>query len=139
MRLRTWAAGSAVALAATASAQTSVVLSGVADAAVRSVSNAGSGTVQSMVSGSNSTSRLVFRGTEALGGGLSAGFWLETGIAVDSGSSTTATQFLPLLNSVWVESKVFWLAAGVKGAKRRSEPLTPAASLHAGRLADAAC
>ncbi len=93
MRLRTWAAGSAVALAATASAQTSVVLSGVADAAVRSVSNAGSGTVQSMVSGSNSTSRLVFRGTEALGGGLSAGFWLETGIAVDSGSSTTATQF----------------------------------------------
>ncbi len=43
------------------------------------------------------------------------------------------TSFLPLLNSVWVDSMVFWLAAGVKGAKRRSEPLTPAASRYAGR------
>jgi hypothetical protein len=40
----------------------------------------------------------------------------------------------------WVHPGVaHWLAAGVKGAKRRSEPLTLAASLYAGRLADAAC
>lgn len=75
----------------TASAQSSVTLSGIADAAVRSVSNEGLGSIKSMVSGSNSTSRLVFRGTEDLGGGWSAGFWLEHGIALDTGSSTSTT------------------------------------------------
>lgn len=71
-----------------AQAQSSVTLSGIADAAVRSVSNEGRGSIKSMVSGSNSTSRLVIRGTEDLGGGLSAGFWLEHGIALDTGNPT---------------------------------------------------
>src|SRR5215217_179073 len=34
-----------------------------------------------------------FRGSEDLGGGLSAAFHLESGIAADSGSSTTVNQF----------------------------------------------
>lgn len=69
-------------------AQSSVTISGIADAAARSVSNEGRGSVKSLVSGSNSTSRLVIRGTEDLGGGLAAGFWLEHGIAFDTGNPT---------------------------------------------------
>jgi predicted porin len=85
---------SSLALAAcSAMAQSTVSLSGVADAAGRSVSNTGSGSLRSMVSGSNSTSRLAFRGTEDLGGGLSAGFHMETGVALDTGANTTASQF----------------------------------------------
>ncbi|MFO1268654.1 MAG: hypothetical protein U1F67_18935 [Rubrivivax sp.] len=38
---------------------------------MRNVSNEGLGSVKSMVSGSNATSRLVVRGTEDLGGGFS--------------------------------------------------------------------
>lgn len=69
-------------------AQSSVTLSGIADAAVRSVSNEDKGSIKSMVSGSNSTSRLVVRGTEDLGGGLGASFWLEHGLAMDTGAAT---------------------------------------------------
>lgn len=69
-------------------AQSSVTVSGIADAAARSVSNEGRGSVKSLVSGSNSTSRLVIRGIEDLGGGLRAGFWLEHGIALDTGNPT---------------------------------------------------
>lgn len=74
--------------AAPAFAQSSVYITGIADAAARSVSNEGRGSIKSLVSGSNSTSRLIVRGTEDLGGGLSAGFWLEHGIAMDTGLPT---------------------------------------------------
>lgn len=69
-------------------AQSSVTISGIADAAARSVGNEGLGQVRSLVSGSSSTSRLVVRGTEDLGGGLAASFWLEHGIAFDTGNPT---------------------------------------------------
>ena len=36
-----------------------------------------------------SSSRLGFRGVEDLGGGLKASFWLEMGIAPDTGRSNT--------------------------------------------------
>jgi predicted porin len=71
-------------------AQGSVTLGGVADSAVRHVRNEGLGGVTSLVSGSNATSRFIFRGTEDLGGGLSAGFHLESGVALDTGASTTS-------------------------------------------------
>lgn len=80
-------------MSGTAAAQGSVTLSGVVDAAMRSVRNEGAGSVQSLASGGNATSRLVVRGTEDLGGGLWAGFHLEHGIALDSGSATSSTQF----------------------------------------------
>jgi predicted porin len=86
--LVTLAALATLATTGAAQAQSSVTLSGIADAAVRSVSNEGRGSIKSMVSGSNSTSRLVIRGTEDLGGGWSAGFWLEHGIALDTGNPT---------------------------------------------------
>lgn len=82
------ALGALAATSTTTRAQSSVTLSGIADAAVRSVSNEGRGSIKSMVSGSLSTSRLVIRGTEDLGGGWSAGFWLEHGIALDTGNPT---------------------------------------------------
>lgn len=85
--------GALAAASLAAQAQSTVVLGGMADAAVRSVNNEGRGSVKSMVSGSNSTSRLFFRGTEDLGGGLSAGFHLEHGILLDAGAAAQATQF----------------------------------------------
>ena len=70
-----------------ASAQTAnVTLFGVADAAVRSVRNDGLSSLTSMVSGSNATSRWGLRGSEDVGNGLSAGFWLESGYAIDTGA-----------------------------------------------------
>ncbi len=69
-------------------AQSSVSITGITDAAARSVSNEDRGSIKSLVSGSNSTSRLVIRGTEDLGGGLAASFWLEHGIALDTGNPT---------------------------------------------------
>ncbi len=84
------------ALAATAgaaSAQTSsVTVFGIVDAAVRQVKN-GDESLSSLASGGINSSRLGFRGVEDLGGGLSAGFWLEHGFSVDSGALTDATRF----------------------------------------------
>src|SRR3990172_10403049 len=37
----------------------------------------------------DSSSRLGFRGTENLGGGLNAGFLMESGVAVDTGAATS--------------------------------------------------
>jgi predicted porin len=71
-------------LGASAFAQSSVTLFGVVDATV----SRGAGSVadrSQLTSGGNSTSRVGFRGTEALGGGMSAGFWLEAGITADDG------------------------------------------------------
>jgi predicted porin len=41
----------------------------------------------------NKTSRLGFRGTEDLGNGLKANFWLEMGVASDSGASASTSVF----------------------------------------------
>jgi predicted porin len=71
----------------------SVTLSGIVDAAARQVSNDGFGSLKSLVSGSNSTSRLAFSGREDLGSGLAAGFHLEHGIALDSGAAASAAKF----------------------------------------------
>ncbi|MCY4754884.1 porin [Pelomonas aquatica] len=79
------------AIAGSAFAQTSsVTLYGVADAAVRQVKNGSAGTVRGVASGANTTSRLGVRGVEQLGGGLSAGFNLESGIELDTGSANAS-------------------------------------------------
>jgi predicted porin len=76
-----------LAVAASASAQSSVTLFGIADIAVQrgTASGAGSGSRTQMISGGYSGSRVGFRGQEDLGGGLSASFWLEAGFSSDSG------------------------------------------------------
>ena len=82
-----------------------VTLAGVADAAARHVSNEGRGSVSSLVSGSNSTSKLIFRGVESLGGSLSAGFHLEHGFQLDSGNQVASTQFWDRRATVHLISK----------------------------------
>jgi predicted porin len=92
------------AFAGTAQAQSSVTLFGVVDTNVTHLTagdNPVGGRTFFSDSGINS-SRLGFRGTEDLGGGLKAGFWLEAGISTESGAgqatslgngAATATQY----------------------------------------------
>ena len=68
-----------------AMAQSSVSIFGVLDTALTN----GSGSIAkktSMTTSSSSSSQLGFRGVEDLGGGMSALFWLEAGVANDSGA-----------------------------------------------------
>lgn len=80
--------GAAVlALAGAAAAQSSVTLFGVVDTRVA----IGRGSIadrNQLASGGMNTSRLGFRGTEDLGGGISASFWLEAGLNTDNGTGT---------------------------------------------------
>ena len=80
------------ALSAAACAQSSVTLFGVVDLGARYVKN-GDASVSSLASNGNNTSRFGIRGFEDLGDGLRAGFWLESGINPDNGSSSDATRF----------------------------------------------
>ena len=76
-----------LAAAGAASAQSSVTLFGIVDATLAFGKGKGVGSsdkTQLTNSGYNS-SRLGFRGTEDLGGGMSASFWLEAGVANDNG------------------------------------------------------
>ena len=73
-------------------AQSQVTLFGVLDEAARYVKN-GDLKQKSLVSGGINTSRLGVRGTEDLGDGLKAGFWLETGLNPDSGTQSDGTRF----------------------------------------------
>nr|WP_321161047.1 porin [Verminephrobacter eiseniae] len=80
---------SLLATCAGVSAQSSVTVYGLMDLAIERVTNLGPlhGQVTRMPSLTGSLpSRLGFRATEDLGGGLSAGFTLEMGIAPDSGA-----------------------------------------------------
>lgn len=97
------------AFAGLASAQTSVTVFGVADAAIRSVSNQGGATLNSVVSGGNSSSRFGFRGQEDLGGGLAASFWLEAPVALDTGAVTgmfSRRSTLSLSDKRWGELRI---------------------------------
>jgi predicted porin len=76
------------ALAGLAAAQSTVSLTGVVDVAARRTINS-AGSITSLVSGSNSTSRLQFSGNEDLGGGMTAGFWLEGSMNADTGTGGT--------------------------------------------------
>jgi predicted porin len=89
----------ALAACGAASAQSTVTLFGVVDAAYRNVSNKSTsanpfGPAYSvkasrteLANSGLSSSRLGFRGVEDLGGGLSAGFWLEAPITNDDGAT----------------------------------------------------
>ncbi len=73
------------AFAGAASAQSSVTLFGVVDLSVNSWKN-GATSQTRMDSNQLSSNRFGFRGTEDLGGGLQAGFWLEAGTSSDTGA-----------------------------------------------------
>ncbi|EGJ12426.1 MULTISPECIES: porin [Rubrivivax] len=78
------------AAAGSASAQSSVTVFGVLDVAYRHLDNDTAGTRDVLGSSGLSTGRLGFRGVEDLGGGLKAGFWLESEVKPDEGSQPNA-------------------------------------------------
>ena len=70
-----------------AHAQSSVQVYGVADAGIVLERGAPGGSTTNVSSGIASGSRIGFKGTEDLGNGLSAGFVVESGFAMDTGAS----------------------------------------------------
>lgn len=82
-------AGAVLALAASASAfaQSNVTIFGTVDLAMARTSSGGQSKT-GLKDGGNSASRLGFRGTEDLGGGLDAHFVLEAGYDPESGAGT---------------------------------------------------
>ena len=81
------------AFAGVASAQSSVTLFGIVDLAARQVKNH-SGSLKTLSTNGQASSRLGVRGIEDLGGGMRAGFWLEGDLSADvgGGQKTGATQ-----------------------------------------------
>lgn len=76
------------ACATTAFAQSSVTVFGILDVNARSVKN-GSTSIKQLGNNGYSANQLGFRGTEDLGGGLRAGFWIESALSPDVGTATT--------------------------------------------------
>jgi predicted porin len=76
------------AFAGVASAQSSVTLFGIVDLAARNVKNGNAGSLKSLSTNGQASSRLGVRGVEDLGGGLRAGFWIEGDLAADNGNAT---------------------------------------------------
>ncbi|HEY9105888.1 MAG TPA: porin, partial [Roseateles sp.] len=69
-------------------AQSSVTLFGVVDADLK-YTKANGQTLKKLDSSGLNTSRFGLRGTEDLGGGLKAGFWLESEISPDTGAAAS--------------------------------------------------
>jgi len=80
------------AISGAAQAQSNVTIYGVVDMAFQAESN-GAGKKYAIDSGEQSGSRLGFKGTEDLGGGLKAIFDIEAGILADSGASQGGLTF----------------------------------------------
>jgi predicted porin len=77
-------------LAGAAHAQTNVSIYGILDAALVGESGGSAGHLTKITSGAASASRIGFKGSEDLGGGLSAYFTLETGAKIDTGELDAA-------------------------------------------------
>ncbi|WP_439517816.1 porin [Hydrogenophaga sp.] len=82
---KTLIALAAVAATGAAFAQSSVTLFGIVDLNIRNVRQGGDN-LTSLSQDGIASSRLGFRGVEDLGGGMSAGFWLEAGLNPDTGT-----------------------------------------------------
>lgn len=121
MKKHTFALAAACTFGCTAATAQGVTVGGIADAALRSVSNEGRGSVSSLISGGNSTSRLIIRGSEDLGGGLSASFHLEHGILLDTGSPASSTLF-------WDRRSTLSLASRTLGEIRAGRDFVPSYS-----------
>jgi len=74
------------AFAGAASAQTNVTIYGVADVGIERFDTSATSATWGLTSGIQSGSRLGFKGTEDLGGGLKANFALENGYNIDTGT-----------------------------------------------------
>lgn len=74
-----------------ATANSSLTVFGIADTALTRISGSDAGSRTGLSSGGNAASRLGLRGTEDLGAGLSAGFWLESAVGLDTGGASGLT------------------------------------------------
>ncbi len=91
MHVKLLAAALCASLPLVASAQSSVTIYGVADAAIaREDTGAANGSRTVVNQGNQSSSRLGFRGVEDFGNGLKAAFNLEAGYALDTGMGDAA-------------------------------------------------
>ncbi|HSW16685.1 MAG TPA: porin [Ramlibacter sp.] len=88
-----WLAFALMAATGAACAQSSLTIFGVMDASLTWGKGSGAGSADRLqvANGSYNSSRLGFRGTEDLGGGLSASFWLEAGVSNDDGRAGGST------------------------------------------------
>lgn len=75
-------------IAFSGAAMAEVTVFGTIDAAVTGTNSDAKGTVFSLENGGNTANRIGFRGTEDLGGGLKAGFWLEAGFNENGGNGS---------------------------------------------------
>lgn len=82
---------SVLAAASTASAQSSVTLFGTVDQMLQRISNSGGPSVTRLHNSGLTSSHIGFRGTEDLGGGMSASFWIEADIQTDNGTGAIPT------------------------------------------------
>jgi predicted porin len=98
--------------AGTASAQSAVTIYGIADAGLVRESGGTAGSINKLTSGVGSASRIGFRGTEDLGGGLSALFTLETGYKIDTGEVDSAGTIFNRQAFVGLKSEAGMLTLG---------------------------
>ncbi|MCJ0765111.1 porin [Variovorax terrae] len=86
MRRKMKACGAALGLlCGHAGAQPTAMVFGVVDVGVQRTIGGGNGSVTGVSSSGLGASQIGMRGTEELGGGLRAGFWLESGLNPDTG------------------------------------------------------
>ncbi len=109
------------AFAGVASAQSSVTAFGIVDLAARNVKNH-TGSIKSLSSGGQATSRIGFRGVEDLGGGLRAGFWLESEVGPDTGAAGSTVG--SATNVFWARRSTISLMGGF-GEVRLGRDFTP--------------
>src|SRR3989475_12622547 len=93
MNLKHIVALSLAGIAASASAQSSVTLFGIVDVNTRYVNNSNLPSNLTMNNSGLSSGRFGFRGVEDLGGGLKAGFWLESDVNADTGTFSSTGKF----------------------------------------------
>lgn len=97
-----------------ASAQSSVTLFGIVDVNARNVKNGNAGSLKTLSTDGQASSRLGFRGIEDLGGGLRAIFWIEGATAPDTGGT----------GQTWQRRSTVALAGGF-GELRAGRDYTP--------------
>jgi predicted porin len=105
-----------------AHAQSSVTLFGVLDVNARYVKNDET-SLKTLSAGGINTSRFGVRGTEDLGGGLKAGFWLESGINPDTGS--TSEDLSKPGSRFWNRRSTVSLSSSTLGEIRLGRDFTP--------------
>lgn len=130
MKHKHWlAAGGMAALGTSAWAQGSVEMFGIVDVHINSA-RSGATRLSRLEDGGSAASRIGFRGSEDLGGGLRAQFMLEAGVAPDTGLGTIPGPGLAFTRQAWVGLNSGWGAVEMGrmytpmfGALFRADPL----------------